>query len=154
MACATLAWCDQDHDQDDPRDPEWHRKEATVSSGEIHIEFVLGLEAGKPYLYWSDATEYDVPAVGDTTLVDLQVAIARMQSMFLEFANEHGGDNHVTTPAAAWNAKEAAELTAVTTDNEKIIILGWDGEVALDLEKGLALALVARLTVLASELPA
>jgi len=90
MNCSVFEWCDVDHSEDDPRNPEWHRKEATVSSGEIDVEFVLGIEAGKPYLYWSDATEYDVTDVGDTTLIDLQSAIAQMQEKYLEFAKAHG----------------------------------------------------------------
>ncbi|MCR2784074.1 MULTISPECIES: hypothetical protein [unclassified Microbacterium] len=152
MTCATFDWCDQDHNADDPRDPEWHRKEATVNSGEIDLEFVLGIEAGKPYLYWSSAAEYDVPDVGDTTLLDLQAAILRMQNMYLEFAKAHSGATAEITPDAAWNANEAAEIVGVTTDNTKLCIFGTDGEIALDRDRSLALALATRLTIAASEL--
>lgn len=90
MTCDKVDWCEADHSEDDPRDPEWHHKEATVTAGEITLEYVLGTEAGKPYLHWYDASGYDVADVGDTTLTDLQSAIAQMQDKYLEFAKAHG----------------------------------------------------------------
>jgi hypothetical protein len=57
-------------------------------------------------------------------------------------------------PAAIWNANEAADVAIIATHptaGSKILIFGLDGKVALDLDRGLAVALAARLTELAQQ---
>jgi len=62
----------------------------------------------------------------------------------------------MTTAKDIWNANEAKEIAVIaknaTTGDAKILIFGLQGDVALDLDKGLARALALRLADLALEM--
>jgi hypothetical protein len=60
-----------------------------------------------------------------------------------------------TDPETIWNAAEAADIAILAMHSRgeaRIVVVGVDGKVALDLDRGLGVALAARLNELAQQM--